>query len=211
MSLTPTITTPTSAARGAHGSATAALPPTRPDTATSCHRPCRRRGMQTFGERSRQRLAWVRAPTPAALESPATSTRSLGAPRPVLPSRGPPAPAVPSSSAHAPGLQPAAAAQRIAGRRDESSDRIHFDFGQRISWEQRNSAIVRPLSGCTTVESHTCVVLPRCAARTSARSRPSVAVPRKFDFNSIVVKFDSPLGQMRDRCIAGTGVGECND
>src|SRR5918993_2746573 len=85
-------------------------------------------------------------------------------------------------------------AARTAGYENGLAGKVHF-FDHRIICVQRNNAIVLPVSVCETFASQTCVVRPWCAALASARNVPSIAVPRKFAFNSIVVKLDAPSGR----------------
>ena len=58
----------------------------------------------------------------------------------------------------------------------------------------RKRASVLPLSSFVTVASQIWVVRPPWTRSASHRSVPSVAVPRKFSFSSIVVKPVAPSG-----------------
>ena len=75
---------------------------------------------------------------------------------------------------------------------------------------QRNSAIVFPVPALVTTASQTCVVRPACTLVATVAIRPSRAVPRKFDFSSIVVNPARALGQQRAGGQAAGGVGQAD-
>lgn len=75
--------------------------------------------------------------------------------------------------------------------------RSPYSFGHSTIWVQRNRAIVLSVSRCLTVASQSWVMRPRCAASARHSMTPSCAVPKKFDFSSIVVKPVDPSGNAR--------------
>ena len=68
----------------------------------------------------------------------------------------------------------------LAGRTDHA--------GYRTICVQRNKAMVFRVSRCVTTASHTCVVLPRCAAFARHSMWPWRAVPKWLDLSSMVVR-----------------------
>src|SRR5581483_5873369 len=69
-----------------------------------------------------------------------------------------------------------------------------FAFGYKIICVQRNNAIALCVTSSYTVASQTWVVRPPCINVASQRIAPSRAVPKKWVFNSIVVKLVAPSG-----------------